>query len=200
MATVLPVHKVVGVIDFPGDIPGIIARAKEISGGCAVSTRVAIDPLVIAAIDETIKNYEFAEPGNRAGMYGLMNNAIQEKLLAPFQAAANADPINSIVILQSGKFHIKDQYIPQIHVFGGVAGTAAGTVDLVTEGGPQGEAHLHQWYSSQDGVIFKREQATNGAQTTLGGFISGQQAHFMEELSIKDVLQGRSQIISIWVK
>ena len=90
MATVLPVHVVTGTIDFPGDIPGRLKRAKEINLACTNNAHVDIDPLVNSAIDEDIKNYEFATPGDRPGKFTIMNQAIQNDLLAPFQKAANA--------------------------------------------------------------------------------------------------------------
>ena len=43
------------------------------------------------------------------------------------------------------------------------------------------------------------QQATNSAKTNIRGFISGEQAFFMEELSIQDEPQGLSQVIAVWI-
>ena len=198
LAKVLPIHVVTGTIDFPTRIADRKERATEITTACRDNTWVTIAGEVIDTVNTTIKNYSFAEPSNRPGMFTLMNQAIQTQLLAPFQAAANADPINAITILESGSFNVKDQPVRKEQIFEGEAGIEPGSVDLTTPPGPNGD-HLHQWYSSLDGISFTREQATNAAKTHLTGFISGKPAYFKEELSIKDVLQGMSQIIKIWV-
>ena len=198
MATVLPVHAVTGVIDFPTTIEGRKNRATEISSACAVSTWVTIAPAVITAVNLTITNYSSAATGNRPAKFRLMNNAIKNKLLVPFQEAADNDPGNSIAILESGKFKAKLQYIPQIHVFEAKNGIEDGSVDLEAPGGPS-SPHLHEWMSSQDGIIWKKERSTNSAKTHLTGFRSGEYAWFTHELSVKDVPQGVSEPIRIRV-
>ncbi len=194
MATVLPVHVVTGTIDFPGSIPGRLKRAKEINLACTDNANVAIDPLVNSAIDDNIKDYETATPGDRPGKYTIMNQAIQNNLLAPFQKAADAKPVDSIGILQSGKFNVKDSVVRVKQIFEGVASEKPGVVILKAPGGPE-EAHLHNWFSSLDGIIFKQEQSTNAANTTLGGYPSNKLMYFMTQLSVKDVLQKMSGVI-----
>ncbi len=198
MATVLPVHVVTGTIDFPGSIPGRKKRANEISAASASSTLVTIPGPVIDAVNGTIKEYTNASPGNRPGKFTLMNQAIQNQLLSVFQTAADADPVNSIVILESGGFNVKDQAIRKQKIFEGEAGVKPGIVVLSAPGGPK-ENHLHNWFSSLDGIIFKQEQSTNAANTELGGFPSNKLAYFMTQLSVKDVLQKMSGVIKIMI-
>ncbi len=198
MATVLPVHVVTGTIDFPGSISGRKERAHLIVDTCASSKLVAIDPAVIKKVNDDIDNYTNALPGNRPGMFKTMNQAIQNSLLSPFQEAANADPINSIVILESGGFKVKLQVIRTKQVFEVVAAEKPGIVVLKAPGGPK-EVHLHNWFSSTDGISYKQEQSTNAAFVQLGGFPSNKLAYFITQLSIKDVLQKMSGVIKIMV-
>lgn len=200
MSIVLPVHQVTGVLAFPKDKTGRKDRALEIVAGCTGNTWVTIDVAVLAAVTLAITNYGNAVSSDRPGLFTIMKNAINEKLLAPFQAAANANPVESRRILESGGFKVKEVAIPQIKEFKCENGTASGTVDLVTAGGPRNKAHLHQWYSSIDGVNFTREQATNGIHTTISNLPAGKYAYFTTELSVQDVLQGMSQVIRIMVK
>ena len=200
MSTVLPIHSVEGTIDFPGDFPGRLKLAQEIVAACTGNTNVAIDAGVISTVNDTVKAYQMSNTGNRATMFKAMNNAIQDNLLAPFQKAANADPANSITILQSGKFHVKDQAIRKQNIFEGQAGVEKGTVDMKTAGGPQEKVHLHIWFSSLDNITFTMVAATNSATTTLGGYKSGTIVFFRTQLSIQDVLQEMSQTIEVPVK
>ncbi len=200
MSTVLPVHVVAGTIDFPSDFQGRLKLAKEINLACTGNANVAIDPLVNEAIDGYIKEYEQSTTANRPGKFTNMNQAIKDDLLAPFQKAANAKPVDSISILQSGKFHVKDQAIHKQNIFEGKSGVEKGTVDLKTAGGPQKEAHLHLWFSSLDGVTYTLVAATNSATTTLSGYKSGTVVFFTTQLSVKDIKQEMSGVIEVPVK
>jgi hypothetical protein len=199
MAVVLPVHKVTGTIDFKPSIPSRKARAGEISTKSATSTWVTVDRAIIAGLNLTITNYGTATTANRPGMFTKMNNYTQ-KVMAIFQEAADNDPSNAIAILNSGGFNAKEVHINQVKNFGAKNGKESGSADLITAGGPKNKRHLQQWYSSTDGIVFVREQATNDRKTTLKGYEIGKYMYFMVELSIQDVLQGLSQIIKLMIK
>ncbi len=200
MSIVLPVHQVTGVLMFPKDKNGRKNRATDIVAGCTSNTWVTIDVAVLTAVTLAITNYGSALASDRPGLFTIMKNAIIEKLLVPFQAAANANPVESRRILESGGFKVKEVAIPQIKEFKCQDGTSSGSVDLITAGGPKNKAHLHQWYSSIDGINFTREQATTGIRTTITNLPAGKYAYFTTELCVQDVKQGMSQIIRIMVK
>ncbi len=200
MSTVLPVHSVMGTIDFPDGFPERLKLAKEIVAACTDNVKVPIDPLVIDKVNKTIKDYELSTTGNRPGLFKTMNNAIKNSLLAPFQTAADADAINSITILESGKFHVKGQAIHKENIFEGKSGVEKGTVDLKAPGGPQDKHHLHIWFHSLDNITFSMVAATNNASTILGGYKSGTIVYFRTQLSIKDELQEMSQTIEVAAK
>jgi hypothetical protein len=201
LPVVLPVHVVQGFIKYPkGGKLRIAAHATNIVTMCTANTNVTIAGADITAVTNKVTAYSTATNANRAGKKREMTQAIEEKLLAPFQAAANANPVNAILILESGGFHVKVQVIPQIHQFEVENGLTEGMVEIKTAGGPQRKAHLHNWYSSTDGINFDWEKSTNAANTELGPYTSGAKMYFQEELSIQDVLQGRSGTIDIRIK
>ena len=197
LPVVLPVHVVIGIIDFPakGGKSKIKDRAQTISNASAVSTWVSIPAADILFVNGEITNYANSSQANRAGMKQRMTEAIQDKLLTPNQKAANLDKVNSILILQVAGFHVKLQFIPQIHQFKVKNGINPGDVEIETEGGPKGKRHLHLWYSSLDGVTYILVDSTNKANTILSGYPSDKTIYFKTELSIEDVKQGMSNAI-----
>jgi len=54
--------------------------------------------------------------------------------------------------------------------------------------------------SSDNRINFDWEKSTNAANTEMGPYNSGAKMYFQEELSIQDVLQGRSGNIDIRIK
>ncbi len=201
LAVVLPVHVVQGFIKYPqGGKLRIAAHATNIVTMCTANTNVTIPGADITAVTAKVTAYSNATAANRPGKKKEMTQSIEEKLLNPFQNAANANPVDAILILESGGFHVKLQVIPQIHQFEVENGLTEGMVEIKTAGGPQKKAHLHNWYSSTDGIKFDWEKSTNAANTQLGPYNSGSKMYFMTELSIQDVLQGMSQVINIRIK
>ena len=198
LSVVLPVHSVKGTLKFPGDIQGRKDRADLILAGCTGNSYVSITTAVITAAQATIDNYDGATPANRPGLYKTMKDYFQNNLLAPFQAKADSDPVNSVAILNSGNFHVKGQYIPQVHQFTVEKGTESGSVMLTAPGGPT-ERHLHDWMYSADGNVWTRLLATCNAYKLVSNLALGKYAYFTHELVVKDVPQGISQIIRIMV-
>ena len=166
--------------------------------GFTVNSWLTIDTAIITAGQTTITNYTNAVTGNRAGLFKTMNDYFQNELLAPFQKKADSDPINSIAILQSAKFKIKSQHIPQVHQFEVKHGVESGTVELSAPGGPD-SPHFHEWMYSPDRITWTRLRASNVAEKLVEGLIPGEMAYFTHQLFVKEVGQGVSQIIDIRV-
>ena len=201
LPVVLPVHVVQGVIKYPkGGKFRIAAHATNIVTMCTANTNVTIAGADITAVTNKVTAYSTATNANRAGKKREMTQSIEEKLLNPFQAAANANPVNAILILESGGFHAKLQAIRQLQQFEVVDGLTEGMVEIKAPAGPQKKRHLHNWFSSTDGINFDWEKSTNAANTEMGPYNSGAKMFFQEELSIQDVLQGRSGTIDIRIK
>ncbi len=198
MALPLPVHQVTGAINFPDDKAGIITRAtfihtKSLASGLTFPGTTLADYLTAITTCAT------ADAASWPGKFKAMNNAAQF-IMAVVQKAADADPVNSISILQSCGFNVIPAHGAHIAEFSGVpSSTIRGAVDLVTAGGPQAKDHLHQWWSSLDGINWIREQATNGRKQTVEGFAHGKDVYFKVQLSIQDVLQPMSNIITVLV-
>ena len=192
------VHTVTGSINFPADIAGITAVAQNISAKSAVSTYVTLDPGVIPAFNLTIANYIAAPADAREGCFFLMNNEAKI-ILGIFQAKASAFPLTAIAILHSGGFNAVPIHGAHVAQFAGTCGALAGTVDMITAGGPQNMDHLHIWSVSLDGINWNIVRATNKSQVTLTGFAHAKDVYFKTQLSIKDVLQAESNIITVLV-
>ena len=198
---ILPVHKVVGVIKYPrGGFLAQGAHARSILTACTGNANVTIAPGDVTYVDGKITAFQTSTAANRPGTKTKMTEAIEEKLLAPFQAKANSDPSNSILILQSGGFHCKEQGLRHVTEFAVVNGAVAGEVEAITAGGPARKNHLHNWFWSLDGIIFHWKKSTNKAKTTLSGFNSGDKVYFCTELCIQDVSQGMSNLIQLRIK
>ncbi len=192
LATVLPVHTVKGVINYPkkGGKGKIKEHAEKILAASATSIWVNISEDDINFVNSKITDYGTATQGNRAGRKQLMTQAIEEKLLTTFQTTANADPVNSIAILESGGFHVKVQAIKQIQQFKVINGVNQGEVKLETEGGPKNTRHLHLWYHSLDGgITYSLVDATNSADNILTGYPSDKTIYFKTRLKVNGVLQ-----------
>ena len=201
MTVVLPVHKAQGVIKYPkGGKAKVAEHATNIVTSCTGNSWVTISEENLALVTAAIGNYTSATAANRPGKKTLMTNAIEDILLAPFQAKANTDPVNSIEILRSGGFHVKEQAIPSVRQFKVTNAADEGSVEIQTAGGPKNKAHLFNWYFSTDRITWEWKMSTNSSKTMLSGFESGKVIYFMVEMCVQDVSQGMSQIIEIRIK
>ena len=117
----------------------------------------------------------------------------------PFQVAANKDPANAKVIIQSGNFHVKTITPRQKGDFILTNGTVSGTVVLAGPGAGHDDA-CHDWMYSADGITFEHMAPTIQARTTKTGLTPGQWAYFTHEIVSRDGGQGVSQIEKIMVK
>jgi len=197
MSVPLAVHKITGAINFPGDIPGISARArfiytKSLSSGITFTIGFLADYLAL------IVAYETASVADRPGAFYEMNNKTQA-ILGIVQPLAEATPLRAIGILQSCGFNVIPAHGAHITEFDGVASASVrGAVDLITAGGPD-SPHLHLWWVSADGIDWKIAAATNARKVTLTGFEHAKDMYFKSQLSIKDVLQPESNIITVLI-
>lgn len=194
----LPVHTAIATLDMPKGVAKRGAKAKLISDTAAASTLVSVDPLLITAINTLITAYNNATPSGRLNAFRLMNNSLKNDLMPLFQKAADADPGNSVAIIQSGGFGVKGEGGRQVQKFEAMDGTVLGTVLLTAEGG--GSHTAHDWMYSHDGITFVRMIPTIGANTEITGLVSGEWAYFVHQLITKNGGQGFSQIIKIRVK
>src|SRR5437016_3539477 len=98
LAHVLPIHKVTGTIRYPSRKKGeVAAHAMGIVTACTNNVNCTISAGDLTFVTNTITAFTSAVAANRPGKKKLMDEAIEEKLLALFQAKSNADPINSIM-------------------------------------------------------------------------------------------------------
>jgi hypothetical protein len=199
MSTVAVVKQVKGSIDFKDSKQKRLERALEIHKACSSSIYVTFSAGMLDDYKGTITDFGKASTKTRPAKFTKMNNFTQ-KLLSVVQPLADDDPKMAKAILDSCSFHCKTYHGKKVKAFAGKPGMEDGSVDLESAGGPKKKSHLHQWYSSLDGLIFKREQATNAAKTHIKGLPSGTYGYFMEELSVQDKLKGLSQIIKVLIK
>ena len=196
MSAVTIVKQVKGTIDFKDSKPKRLERALEIHKASSESTRVTFPTGMLDDYMTTITAFDDALSKNRPGKFSKMNNFTQ-RLLSIAQPLADDNPGLAKAILRSCGFNWKTYHGKKVKAFAGKPGKEDGSVDLETAGGPKNKRHLLQWYSSLDGLVFKREQATNAATTHIKGLPSGKYVYFMVELSVKDKLKGLSQIIKV---
>jgi len=198
MAIPVANRKVIGSIGFPGDIPGIIARAKEISAACAVSTFVTIAPATIVTVNGFITAYENAT-GSRQTKYRAMYDSIDEDLLRVFQKEANNDILNSEDILKSGKFKVHVSTggtTDEFHVENDVE---SGKLLFFAPGGGI-KTHFHEWQISFDGEKFDLLRASSARTSSKSGLTPKIDVWITHQLFIEDVGQGVSQMFHIVVE
>ncbi len=194
MSTVLPIHSVTAKLNMPKSNAKRGVKALAIVTACTGNTNVAVPAAIIKAMKLNITNYNNATKGNRPGLWQLVKNDLNY-LMSLFQAKANKDPSNCIVIIQSGGFKVRDVAIHQKGKFTAVNGVLSGTAELTAQGG--GQRTCHDWSYSSDGINWKRAKPTIGAFTIIKNLIIGRAAYFMHELIDKDGGKGVSQIIKI---
>ena len=196
MSTVLPIHSVTAKLNMPKGNAKRGAKALDIVTACTNNTNVAVPIAKINLYLQHIKAYNAAKKSNRPGLWQTIKNDLNY-LMGLFQAKANTDPINSIEIICSGGFKVRDVAIHQKGKFTAVNGVLTGTVELTARGG--GQRTCHDWMYSSDGINWKRLKPTIVAKNLITGLVSGSVAYFTHELIDKKGGQGVSEIIKIRV-
>ncbi len=197
MTMVLPIHQVTGSINFPDDKPGRIVTATNIYT-MSNASGIVFGGTILADFHTSIGVCNAASTDDYPALFKDMNNRAQF-ILAFVQNIANATPARAISILHSCGFNVIPAHGAHIKEFGGKCGTLAGTIDMVTAGGPDNKNHLHIWFVSLDGVTWTIMRATNNRSVTLTGFAHAKDVYFKTQLSIQDVLQPESNIIMVLV-
>jgi hypothetical protein len=193
------VHQVTGTIDWPTSLQGKKDKGADIVEKCNSSTYITFGTGIVAIFEGTVTAFDHSTSLTHDATFITMNNGAQT-LLGIVKPIADASPALAAAIYASCGFGIKGFGGNTIKEFNVTNGTQEGSVDFITAAGPEGKRHLHLWYSSNDGVTFIIAGATNNQINTIGGYEATKYMYFMTELSIQDVLQGRSQIIKILIK
>lgn len=192
------IHQVTAVLNMPDEYLAQGKHAADIIDASKASTYVTVPKPNLDAADEALANFQKA-PTSKAREAALrpLRQALQG-IMFYFQSAANADPANGEVIVESGGFKVKKITINQKHSFELSYGVNSGTINLDAEGA--GQHACHDWMYSADGKTFAHMAPTVNAHTHMDGLTPGQYAYFTHEVVTKDGGQGVSQIESIMVR
>ena len=192
------IHQITAVLDVPD---GNLKRGEKASRIITASTNnawVTITQTVIDGYVQHLKDYNTAtKPAARNAAWLNVHKDLKA-IMRLFQEAADNDPENAIVIVESGDFRVKKVTIRQRQVFAVSHGVESGTIDLV---GPSAQGrHCHDWWYSADGTNYVRMRPTLESTTQMTGLKPETNAWFMHELIVLKDPQGLSQPIKIQVK
>ena len=191
------IHQITAVLDMPDDYLAQGKHASDIITASTGSTYVTVPPANLDAAGKALTTFQSAgTPAARKAAERPLRQALQA-IMFFFQAAANADPANAEVIVESGGFKVKKISLNQKHSFQLSNGINSGTIDLDAEGA--GHYACHDWMYSADGKSFTHLPPTMSAHTHIDGLTPGQYAYFTHEVVTKDGGQGVSQVESIIV-
>jgi hypothetical protein len=192
------IHQITAVLDMPDDYLQKGQHAEDIITASGASTLVTVPPANITAAKAAVATFEgAATPAAREAAVRPMRQALQG-IMSFFQVAANADPADAEVIIESGGFKVKKITPRQKQDFELSNGINSGTVNLEAPGGVN--YACHDWMYSADGISFIHLPPTMSAHTHMDGLTVGQWAYFTHEVVTKDGGQGVSQIEKIMVK
>ena len=192
------IHQITAVLNMPDEYLAQGKRAADIITASKASTSVTVPKPNLDAADKALTTFQnAATPAARTAALRPLRQALQG-IMFFFQSAANDDPANGIVIVESGGFKVKQIVPRQKGDFTISNGVNSGTVDLDAEGSEQ--RSCHDWRYSADGKTFTHLPPTVNAHTHVDGLTPGQYAYFTHEIVTKDGGQGVSQVESIMVK
>jgi hypothetical protein len=192
------IRQITAVLNMPDDYLEQGQHANDIITASTASASVTVPPAIITASKTALTAFQNAET------YAARNAALRplrqalQGIMSFFQVAANADPANAEVIIESGGFKVK-HFVPRHKQdFELSNGLISGTINLDAEGA--GQHAFHDWMYSPDGITFTRMVPTLNAHTHMDGLTVGQWAYFTHEVITKDGGQGVSQVEKIMVK
>ena len=192
------IHQVTAILDMPDEYLAQVKHADNIITTSQTSTYVTVPAANIEAANKALSNFQKASTAAaREAALRPLRQALQG-IMFFFQSAANADPANGIVIVESGGFKVKKIVPRQKGDFELSNGINSGTVNLDAEGA--GPHTCHDWRYSADGTTFVHLPPTINAHTQVTGLAPGQYAYFTHEVVNKDGGQGVSQIERIMVQ
>jgi hypothetical protein len=148
-----------------------VVLMNEIVSKCGVGNiYVTTLPATLTAASELIDNYNKAHGPARKVTLGLAVDAL-EVIMATFQAFADlpANKANSIVIIQSGGFHVKGVGGGHPNIWDAVTGKISGEVDLTFVMG-EGTCCYDNWYSV-DNINWIRADPSIYNSATLTGLV-----------------------------
>lgn len=165
---------------LPKDHGGIVAQARNIKVKCTGNARVTFTDAEILALGVKINTYEDAHGPSRELAYTELNDMLKNVFLARISLAAIADPIHSIILIQGCGCHVQGVGGSHEQVFDGFAGVASGTIILV--GPAAGQNMFHEWWMSDDGIVWVRLEGTVNANTLVTGCTPGAAKHFRHQI------------------
>ena len=165
---------------LPKDHGGIVTQARNIKTKCTINTWVIFTSPEILALGVAINTYEDAHGAAREVAYTALNNMLKNIFLSRIAAAAIADPVHAIVLIQACGCVVQGVGGRSEQVFDGFPGVASGSIVLT--GPAAGHNAFHEWWSSVDGIEWIRLQGTTDANTLITGLIPGVAMHFRHQI------------------
>ncbi len=158
----------------------IVTQARNIKTKITGNIYVTFTSGEITVLGTQINAYEDAHGAAKDVAYNAMNKTLKAYLIR-IQAAADASTTgNQIVIIQSTGCIVQGVGGNHEQVFDGFPGIAAGSIALI--GPAAGHNAFHEWWQSNDGVIWVRLQGTTDANTLITGLTSGTLYHFRHQI------------------
>ena len=192
------IHQTTAVLDMPEDYLAQGKHAGNIINASTASTYVTVPQANIDAANKSLDVFQkAATPAARTAAERPLRQSLQS-IMFLFQSAANEDPANAEVIIQSGGFKVKKIVPRQKQDFELSNGINSGSINLDAEGAPSHTCH--DWMYSADGINFIHMPPTVNAHTHKDGLTAGQWAYFTHEVVNKDGGEGTSQVEKIMVK
>ncbi|MEI6817504.1 MAG: hypothetical protein WCL14_12910 [Bacteroidota bacterium] len=174
----------------------IVERARYIKSHITGNTNVVFTAPEILALGTAINTYEDSHGAAREVAYKALNTLLKSYLVR-IQAASDANPTQSIVIIQSCGCVVQGVGGQHEQIFDCFNGVAGGSVVLVAPAGPNHSCH--EWWYSKNNVDWARIEPTMNANTLMSGLEVGKTAYFRHQIIIPTGGTGMSQIISITV-
>ncbi len=185
-------HVITAITKFGKKFGDRCKQSGEILKAITGNVWVVIDDATILNISNLLKAYKKSKGDERKGAWMSLHNAIKG-VMYQFQIASENDRTNAIIIIQSGKFHVKGIAIQQKNVFKVKDGIETGSINLKAGGG--GRYSCHDWMYSEDGISWIRLQPTVKCKTKIVGLTPGKYAYFRHELITNKGPQGMSDVI-----
>jgi len=178
-----PENMIIGIL---GPIPKMGLRAewaKQFIDKCESSTWVSIPAGQISDDRDLWTTFNDAKDSAKKAAWIPLLNALNA-LLGDFMEVTYTDHPNSIVILESGNFKIKQMGGRTSQVFNVFNTESSGTVRLV--GTVTIKRSCHDWFISINGVDFIRLQPSISSEIFISGLTPGQKRWFRHQLITKD--------------
>ena len=185
-----PNASVIATLNLSGVHDADVTLMKLIRTKCTGNAYVTIIIGTLTALDALIDTYENAHGPARAVALVPLVEALNA-IMALFQTCANlpANKSNSIVIIQSGGFHVKGKGGAHDRIFAAEYGVNSGEIHLTC---PTNDAACYEWWYSPDNINWTRMQGSTVSETTITGLPVGKIAYFKYQHIIGNTGQGIS--------